>query len=172
MNTVHIISALQTADLGIGFVGQIPWRIPEDMRRFKTLTSGHPVIMGRKTWDSLPPEYRPLPDRTNIVLSRHHQDAHPGRIAAAKMGEALEFAARAPGGEQIWVIGGEQIYRAALAHAEYLWLTLVEADQPADAFFPEGYAAKFPVELAREEFVSKKENLRCTFLKLGRSGAS
>jgi len=117
----------------IGNRGAIPWRIPEDMRRFKALTLGKPVIMGRKTWDSLPK--KPLPGRTNIVVTRDKAFAAEGAAAVHDIGEAL---ARA-GGEnpsEIAVIGGAEIYAAALPFATRIHLTEVDADFAGDALMP------------------------------------
>jgi dihydrofolate reductase len=96
-------------DLGIGKDGQIPWQIPEDMRHFKELTTGHTVIMGRKTWDSLPPKFKPLPNRVNIVLSWSGCDAP---LVADSLEKAIEMA---PKDKEIFIIGGGQVYSEAYA---------------------------------------------------------
>jgi dihydrofolate reductase len=115
------------ADNGvIGKDGALPWRIPEDMRRFKALTMGKPIVMGRKTWDSLP--RKPLPGRDNIVVTRDTSFAAPGAIVVHSLGEALARAA-----DEICVIGGAQIYAAALARADVVHLTEVHADVDGDA---------------------------------------
>ncbi len=114
----------------IGNKGTIPWRIAEDMRRFKAITIDKPVIMGRKTWDSLPK--KPLPGRTNIVVTRDKAFAAEGAVAVHDIGEAL---ARA-GGEnpsEIAIIGGAEIYAAALPFATRVHLTEVDADFAGDA---------------------------------------
>jgi dihydrofolate reductase len=117
----------------IGNRGAIPWRLGEDLRRFKQLTLGKPVVMGRKTWDSLPK--KPLPGRTNIVVTRDRSFAAEGAVVVHDMGEAL---ARA-GGEsasEIAVIGGAEIYAAALPLANRIHLTEVDAEFEGDAVLP------------------------------------
>ncbi len=118
----------------IGRSNAMPWRLPEDLRRFKQLTSGHGVVMGRRTWDSLG---RPLPERSNIVLSRDPNWSAPGALRAADLDAALELAARAHPGRPAMVIGGAQVYALALARAHQLRLTEIEFDVPdGDALFP------------------------------------
>lgn len=150
---ISIIAALQN-NRGIGFQNRLPWKIPEDMRRFKDLTTGHPVIMGRNTWDSFPARFRPLPNRTNIVLTRNAEWHADGAVVAHSIEEALAIARESPGGNSTWIIGGVAVYEAALPLASELWLTLVDAEEPADAFFPEGYEEAFPRESSREPFIS------------------
>jgi dihydrofolate reductase len=114
----------------IGNRGALPWRIPEDLKRFKALTMGKPVIMGRKTWDSLP--RRPLPGRTNIVVTRNPEFRAEGAIVAHGFDEAVAKA----GADEIAVIGGEAIFAAALPLAETIHLTEVAASPEGDAFMP------------------------------------
>ena len=154
MSTINIIAALQKRDRGIGFRGAIPWHIPEDIERFKLLTESHPVIMGRKTWESLPAKFRPLPNRTNIVVSRSLHVAPRGSMLADGIGDAIRLAGEFPGADQIWVIGGSEIYRAAMPFADELWLTLVDGEETADAFFPEDYGLSFPREIERAPLTS------------------
>jgi dihydrofolate reductase len=119
----------------IGRDNQLLWRLPEDLKHFRALTMGAPVIMGRKTWDSLPERFRPLPGRHNIVLSRSGEFRAEGASVATTLDEALALAERdAP--ERAFVIGGEQIYREALPKADELELTEVERDFEGDVFFP------------------------------------
>ncbi|MFA6503245.1 MAG: dihydrofolate reductase [Candidatus Paceibacterota bacterium] len=120
----------------LGRSGQLLWRLPEDMRRFKELTTDHPVIMGRKTWESLPPRFRPLPARTNIVVTRQAGYIAEGATIASSLEDALASAAFATGAEHIFVIGGGELYAAALPLADRLYLTLVAATADADTFFP------------------------------------
>ena len=117
----------------IGANGALPWHIPEDLKRFKALTLGKPVVMGRKTWESLPK--RPLPGRTNIVVSRDSQFRADGAFAAHSFEQALEFAARG-NTEDIAVIGGEMIFAAALPLASRICLTEVASSPAGDAFMP------------------------------------
>ena len=110
----------------IGKDGAIPWRLPEDMRRFRALTLGHAVVMGRKTWDSLPPKNRPLPGRRNLVVTR---DTNWRAEGAERV--TLETALAG----DVFVIGGAEIYRAALPLAGRIELTEVQGDFDGDAHF-------------------------------------
>ena len=129
---LHLIFA-RAANGVIGKDGGLPWHLPEDMAHFKLTTTGRPVIMGRKTWDSLPTKFRPLPGRTNIVVSRQPQWQAPGALRAASLDEAL---ALCPAGEHAWVIGGAEIYREALPLARTAVVTEIDADFEGDAHAP------------------------------------
>lgn len=131
MRTIGLIWA-QTPDGVIGANNTIPWRVPEDMAHFKTVTMGHPVVMGRKTWDSLPPRFRPLPGRRNIVVSRDPAWSGDGAEHAGSVAEALEMTAPA----DTWVIGGGEIYRAAMDYATILVVTEVDLAIEGDAYAP------------------------------------
>lgn len=130
--TVGLIWA-QTVDGVIGAGNTIPWRLPEDVAHFKATTLGHPVVMGRRTWDSLPPRFRPLPGRRNVVVTRDPQWTAEGADRAGSVAEALELTAESP---ETWVIGGGEIYRAALAYATTLSVTEVETEVDGDTFAP------------------------------------
>ncbi len=129
----------------IGRDNALPWRLPEDLKHFKALTLGHPIIMGRKTWDSLG---RPLPGRANIVISRDRTRAVEGATLTHTLQQAVEAAA-ASGADEIFVIGGAEIYRQALPLARRLQLTEIGADFAGDAHFPEFDAREWR-EVARE----------------------
>jgi dihydrofolate reductase len=115
----------------IGRDGGLPWRLPSDLKRFKALTMGKPVIMGRKTWEGLP--IMPLPGRRNIVVTRQSGFAAPGAETAASLDAALKLAGDC---EEIAVIGGGEIYRDALRRADRIYLTEVALDAAGDTFFP------------------------------------
>ena len=115
----------------IGAAGDLPWRLPDDLRRFKAITMGKPIVMGRKTWDSIG---RPLPGRQNIVVTRQAEFAAPGCDVVASKEEAVAATADA---EEVMVIGGSQVYALFLPDAERLYLTRVHAEVEGDAFFPE-----------------------------------
>lgn len=117
----------------IGRDGGMPWRLSTDMRRFKTITMGKPVIMGRRTWESLPK--RPLPGRRNIVVTRDPAYAAAGATPARSLDEALAVA-RADGAEEACVIGGGEIYAAALPLADTLDVTHILAEIDGDTLFP------------------------------------
>jgi dihydrofolate reductase len=114
---------------GIGIRNTLPWRLPEDLAFFKRTTTGHPVIMGRKTFESIG---RPLPNRRNIVVTR---DAG-WRTDGAETAHSVEQAIALAGEEEIFVIGGAQIYREILPHVHRLIVTEIDADFECDAFFP------------------------------------
>lgn len=118
----------------IGINNALPWHLPEDLAHFKRTTQGHPVIMGRKTWDSLPERFRPLPGRTNIVLTRQPGWMQEGAVVAASMDEALHLVREAA---QVWVIGGSQVYEAALPYADTAVVTVVDVHVEGDAYGPE-----------------------------------
>lgn len=128
---VHLIVA--AAENGvIGRDGAMPWRIPADLRRFKAITMGHPIIMGRKTWDSLG---RALPGRENIVVTRQRGFHAEGATVLHSLPDAVEHA-RESGATDAFVIGGGDIYRQALGAADVVHLTRVHASFEGDATFP------------------------------------
>ncbi len=134
----------------IGKDNQLLWKLPDDLPRFKALTQGHSVIMGRRTWESLPEKFRPLPGRANVVITRDGDYEAPGAMLARSFPEALSLARDVEGAEEIFVIGGEQVYECALPFAHRLYLTLVDDAPEADAFFP-AYEEQFARETEREE---------------------
>lgn len=135
----------------IGRDGTIPWRIPEDARRFQELTLGHPVVMGRRTWESLPDRFRPLPGRRNVVVTRNAT----WRADGADRADSLDEALRLVGGEpQVFVIGGAELYAEALPLADELLLTEIDAEVEGDTFFPSWDRAAFH-EKSREQHLSE-----------------
>jgi dihydrofolate reductase len=135
----------------IGRDGTIPWRIPEDARRFREATIGHPVVMGRRTWESLPDRFRPLPGRRNVVVTRNPDWRADGAERAASLEDALRLLEDAP---QVSVIGGAELYADALPLADELLLTEIELDVEGDTFFPGWDRSEFD-ETSREEHVSE-----------------
>lgn len=132
MSGVGLIWAQSSSGV-IGRDGGIPWRLPEDQARFKELTLGHPVVMGRLTWESLPTSVRPLPGRDNIVVTRRDGYTADGARVVGTLEQALN-------GDEAWVIGGAQIYTLALPLATRCEVTEVGVDlprQPGDALAPE-----------------------------------
>ncbi len=117
----------------IGKDNSMPWHLPEDLARFKRLTQGCPVIMGRKTWDSLPPRFRPLPGRSNIVITRQADWQAAGAVRASSLQDALHLSANVP---EVWVIGGAEIYRQAEPLAARAEVTEIAQDFEGDAFAP------------------------------------
>ena len=143
-----VIVAAVARNRAIGKDNQLLWSLPEDMAHFKALTAGRTVVMGRKTWESLPPRFRPLPGRRNIVVSRQAGYAAPGAELAGSLENALELASTA---DMVFVIGGEQIYRQAMALADRLELTEVDLAPDADAWFPDVAAADWLTAERREQ---------------------
>lgn len=135
----------------IGAQGTMPWHLPEDLAHFKALTQGHPVIMGRKTWDSLPPRFRPLPGRTNIVVTRQPDWQADGALHASSLEQAIALARQlAPA--TAWIVGGAQIYAQALPLAARVEVTEIERDYEGDAHAPQ--LGPEWVETARSRHVS------------------
>jgi dihydrofolate reductase len=162
MSAVTLV--LARADNGIiGSAGGIPWRISEDTKRFKALTIGKPIIMGRKTWESFPK--RPLPGRTNIVITRDRAYAAPGAVVVQSLDDALARAAQeAPA--PIMVVGGAEIYREATPRATRIELTEIHRDFSGDAIMPE-FSKDDWREVAREEH-STRDGLRYSYVTLVR----
>ncbi|MDO3424063.1 dihydrofolate reductase [Chryseobacterium sp. APV1] len=115
----------------IGFENQLLWHLPKDLKHFKEITSGHPVIMGRKTYESIG---KPLPNRTNIVVSRKTDWFEEGILIVGSIKEAVKFAKKID--EEVFIIGGGKIYEQTMDIVDKLEVTLVKADLQADTFFP------------------------------------
>jgi dihydrofolate reductase len=139
VSKVSIVAAVARGGV-IGHAGAIPWHLPEDSRRFRDLTMGHAVVMGRRTWDSLPERFRPLPGRRNVVVTRNAAWCAEGAERAASLRHALALLAEEP---QVFVIGGSEVYAEALPLADELQLTEIDADVEGDAFFPAFSLAAF-----------------------------
>lgn len=138
---ISIVAALGRARV-LGKDNQLLWHIPDDLKRFKQLTMGHPVVMGRKTFESILVSLgKPLPGRTNIVVSRQESrgrfSGEGGVVWADSISDAIEKGKEAPGGEEVFIGGGGEIYRQALPFVDKLYLTLIEDDKEGDSFFPE-----------------------------------
>ncbi|WP_136709894.1 dihydrofolate reductase [Agromyces sp. H66] len=122
----------------IGAGGGMPWHVPEDLAHFKELTGGSPVVMGRKTWESLPERFRPLPGRRNIVVTRQPDWSAEGAEAAGSVDEALALAASdASPAQTIWVIGGAEVFSAVMDRADRLEVTELDLTVDGDTFGPE-----------------------------------
>ncbi|MGO1181782.1 MAG: dihydrofolate reductase [Micrococcaceae bacterium] len=128
----------------IGLDGAMPWHLPEDLRHFRELTVHHPVVMGRRTWESFPQQFRPLPDRTNVVVSRTltmddeiaDQQA-PGAVVVPDFQSGLNAAMESDGLDRIWVIGGSSIYEQALDVATVVERTVINLEPEGDTSAPE-----------------------------------
>jgi dihydrofolate reductase len=142
----------------IGRGGKIPWHLPADMRHFKEVTTGHPVIMGRKTYESIG---RALPGRTNIVLSRNPEFAPVDAAVVPSFKEALKIT---EGAGEIFIIGGQSLYEQALPAAQKIYLTLVDAEAEGDAFFPELDKSEWRVAHSERHIKDEKNPLGYTYL--------
>ncbi len=127
--TLSLVVAASSNNV-IGSDGGLPWHLPDDLRHFKRLTTGKPVIMGRRTFESIG---RPLPDRRNIVMTRQTDYAAHGCEVVSSVSEALELV---HGVDEVMIIGGGQVYRDFLPHADRIYLTRVQADVGGDTYFP------------------------------------
>jgi dihydrofolate reductase len=136
---------------GIGINNQLPWYLPEDLAHFKRTTSGHPIIMGRKTFDSIG---RALPNRRNIVVSRNAEWKHEGVENVASIDDAMALV----GEKESFLIGGAQIYQQAIGIAHKLIVTEIQEEFACDAFFPT-IEKEIWLELSREGFISEKNQL-------------
>ncbi|MDB5265337.1 MAG: dihydrofolate reductase [Parcubacteria group bacterium] len=136
MSTVSMVVALGKDNV-IGKDNGLLWHLSDDLKHFKAVTIGHPVIMGRNTWESIPEKFRPLPGRTNIVVSRSETYDALGAVHARSLDDALEQAKLAEGAEEIFIIGGGQLYAAALPQTDRIYLTLVHDDAKGTVFFPD-----------------------------------
>jgi dihydrofolate reductase len=134
MHTPHISAILAMSENRvIGHENQLPWYLPADLKYFKTITTGHPILMGRKTYDSIG---RPLPNRTNIVLTRNKAFKAPGCIVVTSMQEAIQEAGLI-NSKDIFIIGGADVYKQCMSYISQIYLTTVHEQFEGDVFFPE-----------------------------------
>ena len=152
------------AQRGIGINNTLPWRLPEDMAHFKRITSGHPVIMGRKTFESIG---RALPNRRNIVITRNRDWRHDGVETVASLAAAVALAGQAPA----FIIGGAQVYAEAIGIADQLLITEIGKSFDCDAFFPVPDASAWH-ETARTAYHSETNGFDYAFVTLRRAGAA
>ncbi|NLN30479.1 MAG: dihydrofolate reductase [Bacteroidales bacterium] len=154
---ISIIAAV-SEDFGIGRNNDLLWYIPEDLERLKRLTYGKTVIMGKKTWESLP--RKPLPGRKNIVISDSPGDRIENAVTAFSIEDALNKSGQA---EEIFIIGGASIYRQFMPYAGRLYLTHVHMNKPADVFFPEIDTRRWKV-VEREEHRNNTEGIPYSYV--------
>jgi len=145
----------------IGSRNELPWHLPADLQRFKALTLGKPILMGRKTYDSIG---RPLPGRTNIVVTRQ-QLAIPGCVVVGSLPEALAAAGNVP---EAALIGGAELFRLALPQVDVIHLTRVHADVPGDVFFPELDPTEWHEILIARHEIDERHAYAFSFLELRR----
>lgn len=151
--SITLIAAISTNNC-IGKNGNVPWHIPEDLEHFKHATMGKIVLMGRKTWESIPLKYRPLPKRKNIVITRQTHYPVPEGV---EVHQTVDEALAAHAGEDIMVVGGGEIYAQTIDRADILDITHVEQAVEGDAFFPE-------IDLKKWEEVSRNNQTGYTFV--------
>lgn len=146
----------------IGADGGMPWHVPEDLAHFKAVTLGSPVIMGRRTWESFPVRFRPLPGRRNIVVTRNPDWEDAGAERAASLGDALALA----GEGRAWVIGGGALFAEAIPHADLLEVTELDLAVDGDTFAPsrEGWSVT-----DEGEWLTSRTGIRYRFLRLERA---
>jgi dihydrofolate reductase len=164
---ISIIAAIGK-DRELGKNNKLLWHIPEDLKRFHSITRGHAVIMGRKTWESLP--HKPLIERYNIVITRDTkytiQNSKNVKVTSS-LGEALQLATLTQGNDECFVIGGGQIYGQAISIADKLYLTIIEENFDADTFFPD--YSQFKKIIFEKE--GKFEKYKYKFLELEKQSA-
>ena len=141
----------------LGKDNDLLWHLPEDFKRFKQITSGHYIIMGRKTFESFP---KPLPNRTHIIITRQEDYLAEGCLVVHSLEEALEIA---PQNEEVFIIGGAQIYKQALPFADKIDLTRVHIELDADAFFPEFITSEWNLVFSEKHFKDEKHQYDFTF---------
>ena len=132
---ISIIAAVAKNDV-IGKANDLPWRLPDDMKFFMQTTNGHHVIMGRKNYESLPEKFKPLPNRTNIVVTRQRDFTANGCVVVHELSEGIQLA-KTNNEKELFIIGGAEIYKLALALTDTLYLTEIDAEIEGDTFFPE-----------------------------------
>jgi dihydrofolate reductase len=152
----------------IGKDNRLIWRLPDDMKFFKEKTIGHCIVTGRKNYESIPDKFRPLPERTNIVVTRNRDYKAPGAIVVHSFTEAVEKA-KSLGESYLGVIGGGEIYRECLAVTDTIWLTRVHATfEDAHTFFPPIDPEEWKETWREEHAADEKHAYAFTFIKLER----
>jgi dihydrofolate reductase len=159
---VNIVVAVTRKNAAIGNGKELLFRISDDLKRFKELTTGHPLIFGRKTFESIG---RPLPNRTNIIITRNTDFKAEGCIVVSSLEEAVQKAAEID--SEIFIGGGGEIYKQAFPIAQKLYLTIVDSDAEGNIFFPD-WTKDFTKETFREERYDEKTGLKYTWINLER----
>ena len=158
---ISIIAAIGR-NRAIGYKNTLPWRLPTDLQRFKQLTLGHHILMGRKTFESIG---RPLPGRTSIIITRQKDFQAEGCLITHSLDTAIDLA-KSRGEQEAFIIGGAEIYAQALSKADRMYLTMVEAEPEADAFFPEYDEAKWDQVESEVSHANEKNQHTMRFLTL------
>jgi dihydrofolate reductase len=163
----------QTTSGVIGLDGDMPWHLPEDLKHFTKVTSGHPVIMGRKTWLSFPEKYRPLPNRTNIVITGQEgwgeTPEAEGAVVVKSLDDALLESQFAPGSEAIWILGGGEIFKQCVDLADTAVVTTIDVEADGDTFAPELGAPWVPEDsVPQDGWLTAANGTRYRFTKWNR----
>lgn len=153
---ISLIAAVGSNNV-IGSDGDLPWSLPKDMKFFSSTTRGHHVLMGRKNYESIPKKYRPLPGRPNLVVTRQNDYQAPGAAIFQSIESAIEHAKNA-GEEELFIIGGGEIYKQTIAFADKLYLTHVDAAPSGDAHFPSFDESEFEKSIIAEHEVDDVHN--------------
>ncbi|MFA7252722.1 MAG: dihydrofolate reductase [Candidatus Paceibacterota bacterium] len=152
---INIIAAVSSNKV-IGKNGEIPWSLPEDLKHFAKITTGHTVVMGRKTYESIIKKAgKPLPNRKNVVLTSQADFSAPGCLVTTSVSEIIE---KTKGDAEVFIIGGEHVYREFLPLAQKIYLTEVDLVCSGDTFFPE-YKREEWQEVKREKYLSKNKDI-------------
>ena len=172
---VGLVWAQTTAGV-IGKDGDMPWHLPEDLKHFTKLTTGHPVIMGRKTWLSFPAKYRPLPGRTNIVITRQENwgstPEAEGAVVVKSLDDALLESQFVPGGGTVWILGGGEIFAQSVDIADVAVITFIDSEADGDTYAPElGYEWENSANEPRKGWLTSANGTRYRFTVWRRKGA-
>ena len=158
--TITLVAAM-AANRAIGLDGQMPWHLPRELKHFKETTMGKPIVMGRKTWESIG---RALPGRQNLVVTRNPDYIAPGCDVAGSLQDAVKMAA----GEEVMIIGGGQLYTEAMPMADRMVLTRVDCEPKADTWFPEWDGAQWAETASRDELPDDKNPFAYRVIELKR----
>jgi len=159
---ISIIVAIAGKKRVIGTKGGMPWYIPEELKRFKEITMGHPIIMGRKTHESIG---KALPGRTNIIITSNLAYQAKGCIVVHDLNEAFKMTQGKPGDNEVFIIGGGQIYKEVLPRTDKLYLTVIDKEIKGDVFFPDYSEFKKVIRQSEEQ---KSDGFKYKFLELER----
>ena len=175
INGIGLVWAQTTAGV-IGKDGDMPWHLPEDLKHFTKLTAGHPVIMGRKTWLSFPARYRPLPGRTNIVITRQENwgstPEAEGAVVVKSLDDALLESQFAPGGGTVWILGGGEIFAQSVDIADVAVVTFIDSEADGDTYAPElGYEWENSANEPPKGWLTSANGTRYRFTVWRRTGA-
>ena len=165
MKIAFVVAAAENN--AIGKDNTLLWRLPDDMKFFKEKTIGHCIVTGRKSYESLPEKFRPLPDRTNIVVTRDKNYKAPGAIVVHSVADAIAKA-KELGETMLGVIGGGEIYRAMWAYVDIIWLTRVHHEFDAHVFFPPLDPTEWKITWREEHQADEKHPYAFTFFKYER----